>query len=207
LTAFGASHTGRDVLGLGRLVRSPTVATRLNRYVALFRAVNLGPRNKVSMADLRALFADLGAEDVTTYVQSGNVVFRSAAGDPEQLVGAIEERVKRDLGLDVRVLLRTRAQLAKLQSGNPFLRSGIEPSKLHVTFLAETPARAAVCSLDPQVGNPDEFRVVGREVYTHYPNGYGRTKLSNTYFEKQLGVVATTRSWNTVSKLAELAGA
>ncbi len=154
------------------------------------------------MADLRSLLEDLGAEDVATYVQSGNVVFKSGRSAAD-LAKAIERELERGLGLDITVLLRTKGQLAKLVAANPF---GVkEPTKLHVTFLAETPPRARVASLDPDVGGSDEFRVSGREVYLRFPNGYGRSKLSNAYFEKQLGVRATTRNWKTVTTLADLA--
>jgi uncharacterized protein (DUF1697 family) len=180
------------------------VAGRRNTYVALLRGINLGARNKVSMQDLRALFESLGADDVTTYVQSGNVVFRSA--DPAaNLAPEIQRRIQRDLGLDVKVLLRTRAQLAKVVSANPFARGKRDTSMLHVTFLDEKPERARVGALDPERFAPDELRVLGREVYLHCPNGYGRSKLSNAYFEKQLGVAATTRNWKTVTALGELA--
>jgi uncharacterized protein (DUF1697 family) len=176
----------------------------LKTYVALLRGINLGRHKKVSMQELRALFGSLGAEDVATYVQSGNVVFRSADA-PGKLIEAIEKRIRRDLGLDVTVLLRARPQLAKVVSGNPFGRR--ELTKLHVTFLAEKPDRTRVRELDPDISKPDEFRVVGQEIYLCCPNGYGRSKLSNAYFEKQLGVAATTRNWRTVTKLAELARA
>ncbi len=176
------------------------------RYVALLRGINLGGHNKVSMPDLRALFASLGAEDVATYVQSGNVIFTSADG-PGKLTKAIEQRIRRDLGLTVTVVLRTRAQLAKVLTGNPFADDGREPATLHVTFLAEKPDRARVRKLDPARAEPDEFRVIGQEIYLHCPNGYGRSKLTNGYFETQLGVGATTRNWRTVTKLAELASA
>jgi uncharacterized protein (DUF1697 family) len=175
-------------------------------YVALLRGINLGARNKVSMADLRALFGALGAEDVATYVQSGNVVFKSGKRAGE-LVQAIEKRIRRDLGLSVTVVLRTEAQLARVLAGNPFANEGREPTTLHVTFLAEKPDRARVREVDPNRAGPDEFRVVGREVYLHCPNGYGRTKLTNAYFEKQLSVAATTRNWRTVTSIAELAKA
>jgi len=173
--------------------------------VALLRGVNLGSRNKVSMADLRELFVAVGAEDVATYVQSGNVIFKSRDRAPK-LIEAIEKEIRRRLGLDVAVLVRTRAELAKVLAGNPFAKGGNEPATLHVTFLAETPDRARVGKLDPERGGDDEFRVAGREVYLHCPNGYGRSKLTNAYFEKELGVAATTRNWRTVTKLAELAG-
>src|SRR6266545_2085894 len=151
---------------------------------------------------LRTHFDALGAKDVATYVQSGNVVFKSP-GKAAELVQAIEKKISRDLGLNVTVLLRTKTQLARALAGNPF--SGREP-KLHVTFLAATPDRRLVRDLDPTRAKPDEFRVAGREIYLHCPNGYGRSKLTNAYFEKQLGVAATTRNWKTVTKLAELAG-
>jgi uncharacterized protein (DUF1697 family) len=177
---------------------------RPKTYVALLRGINLGARNKVSMADLRELFGGLGAEDVATYVQSGNVVFKSST-DAAGLRDAIEDRISGDLGLDVTVLLRTSAELAKVLARNPFANSGSDPTKLHVTFLAEKPEH--VRELDRKRSEPDDFRVVGREIYLHCPNGYGRSKLTNAYFEKQLDVAATTRNWKTITKLAELANA
>jgi uncharacterized protein (DUF1697 family) len=188
------------------MARGKKTGSSLKTYVALLRGINLGAHNKVSMADLRALFANLGAEDVATYVQSGNVVFRNA-DSPGKLAEAIEKGIRRDLGLDVTVLLRTQRQLAKVVTGNPFADHTSEPTKLHVTFLADKPDRAQVRKLDPMLAEPDEFRVIGQEVYMHLPNGYGRSKLSNAYFEKQLDVRATTRNWRTVTKLAELASA
>jgi uncharacterized protein (DUF1697 family) len=175
----------------------------MKTYFALLRGINLGSQKRVSMADLRGLFEDLGAEDVGTYLQSGNVLFKSADG-AKKLTGAIERRIRRDLGLDVTVLVLTQPQLTKVLGGNPFVKAKKEPTKLHVTFLAEKPARAKVGELDPEHGKPDEFRVVRQQVYLHCPNGYGKSKLTNAYFEKQLGVAATTRNWKTVTKLAEL---
>jgi uncharacterized protein (DUF1697 family) len=179
----------------------------MRTYVALLRGINLGAHNKIAMADLRELFAAVGAEAIATYVQSGNVVFKSSVGSAPKLARAIEERIERDLGLGVKVLLRTNAELAGIAAGNPFDASGTDSATLHVTFLAERPDPARVRGLDPARGQPDEFRVAGREVYLHCPNGYGRSKLTNAYFEKQLGVAATTRNWRTVTKLAELASA
>src|SRR5215218_9292126 len=151
--------------------RASKAGSSLKTCVALLRGINLGARNKVSMADLRALFANLGAEDVATYVQSGNVVFRSgdAAG---KLTEAIEKRIRRDLGLNVTVPLRTRPQLAKVLDAHPFAKE--DPTKLHVTFLAAKPDRALARKLDPKRAEPDQFRVVGQEVYLHCPSGYGR---------------------------------
>ena len=179
----------------------------LRTYVALLRGVNLGARNKVSMADLRALFLDLGHEDVATYVQSGNVIFKTEFGNDAELTKAIEGRIARDLGLSITVVVRTKAQLARVAADNPFVANETEPTKLHVTLLSDAPGRADVSELEATKFAPDEFRLVGKEIYLHTPQGYGRTKLSGAYFEKQLGVAATTRNWRTVTKLAELASA
>jgi len=155
------------------------------------------------MADLRGLFDELGFGDVSTHLQSGNVLFEGK-GSARQLETKLERAIGERLAPGVSVLLRTKAQLARVVTGNPF--ASREISKLHVTFLEKPPPRGRATALDPAVGTPDEFRLVGREIYLHYPGGYGRSKLSNAYFEKQLGVVATTRNWKTVTALAELAG-
>jgi uncharacterized protein (DUF1697 family) len=183
---------------------SDTGSTRRRRFVALLRAVNLASRNRVPMADLRALVEDVGGEDVQTYVQSGNVILRSSRS-ADALGTAIRDEIGRRLGLDIAVLVRTGAQFAKLVSANPFAGPGVDEKTLHVAFLAEAPARARVRELDPAFAAPDLLRVVGREVFLHYPNGYGRTKLTNAALERRLGVAATTRNWRTVTALAELA--
>jgi uncharacterized protein (DUF1697 family) len=178
---------------------------RRQTYAALLCGVNLGSRNKVSMADLGALVAALGYEDVRTYLQSGNVVF--VATEPgATIVRRLEEALARELGVPASVIVRTRTELRRVVDANPFARRERDPKKLLVTFLADTPSRAAVRALDPTEHAPDEFAVVRREVYLHCPNGYGRTKLSNAYFERKLGVAGTNRNWRTVTALAELAG-
>jgi uncharacterized protein (DUF1697 family) len=187
--------------------RANKQGTRLRAYVALLRGINLGARNKVSMADLRELFANLDCQDVSTYVQSGNVLFKSSVAGPADLSQTIEKRIHRELSLSVTVLVRTKEQLAKVVARNPFAADGSDLTKLHVTFLAHLPDRARVRELEAKQFEPDEFRVAGQEIYLRCPNGYGRSKLSNAYFEKRLGVAATTRNWKTVTTLAELASA
>jgi uncharacterized protein (DUF1697 family) len=177
-------------------------------YVSLLRAVNVGGR-KLAMTDLRALFQRLGHDDVVTYVQSGNVVSRAAARSAAAVERAVHEAIAEELGLDVDVLVRTANELRTVHDRNPFLRgpgSAPAPKALHVTFLASRPAAARVRELDDRAFAPDEFRVDGREVFVLCPNGYGRTKITNAWFERKLGVAATTRNWATVTKLVELAG-
>jgi uncharacterized protein (DUF1697 family) len=172
-------------------------------YAALLRGINVSGHNKLPMADLRALLETLGHEEVVTYIQSGNVVFVSSASETK-VAGGIARAIKDEFGFDVPVIVRTRAQLQKVVAGNPYLQDGADPSKLHVTFLAEKPTAAAVGKLDPDRSPPSEFRVKGREIFMFLPEGMGRTKLTIDYFETRLGTSATARNWNTVNKLLEL---
>jgi uncharacterized protein (DUF1697 family) len=174
------------------------------RYAALLRGINLGSHKRIAMADLRDLFADLGAAEVSTYLQSGNVVFESKTS-AKTLAAKAERAIATSLGLEVAVLVRSRTELAKIVAGNPFGKR--DESKLYLTLLARAPSAARIRALDPHANAPDEFRVVGRDVFLHFPGGYGRSKLSNAYFEKHLSVVATTRNWRTVTALAELTAA
>jgi uncharacterized protein (DUF1697 family) len=176
----------------------------MTRHVALLRGINLGARNKILMADLRRLFADLGYGDVETYLQSGNVVFTSEAKDPSRLARDVERRIAHDLDLDVTVLVRTGVDLARLAEKNPFLSREQDLAKLHLTFLADTPEQKRVTGLEKPTGESAEFSLDGREVYLHCPEGYGRTRLNNAFFERRLGVAATTRNWKTVTALRDL---
>jgi uncharacterized protein (DUF1697 family) len=175
-------------------------------YVAMLRGINVAGKNKIKMPDLEALFVGLGHADVTTYIQSGNVVFTGPGRSTSAMASAIEKRIARDLGLDVGVVLRTKSELAKVIAANPFVPGGADFAKLHVTFLAAKPGAALVRAIDDSGFGPDEFRVHGREIYLHCPAGYGKTKLNNTFWERRLKTAATTRNWNTVTKLFELAG-
>ncbi len=167
-------------------------------YIALLRGVNVGGR-KLPMADLRATFDTLGHTEVRTYIQSGNVVFRSGSRSKAAVGSTIEKAIARDSGLDVSVLLRTPAELASIMQRNPYGHDA------YVTFLDDKPAAAKVKAIDPEPYAPDEFAVHGREVFVRCPNGYGRTKINNTFFERRFAIRATTRNWNTVKLLHEWA--
>lgn len=173
-------------------------------HVALLRAVNVGGRTNVSMTDVRRIFADAGAREVTTYAQSGNVVFD--ADDAAAVTRAAERALTELLGGEATIVLRSGAELARVVRDNPFAADASEPKQLHVAFLAEPPDPALVEAIDPDRGGADRFHAAGREVYLYFPNGYGRTKIPAGYFERALRVPATARNWRTVTKLAELAG-
>jgi uncharacterized protein (DUF1697 family) len=172
-------------------------------FVALLRGINVGGKNKVPMADLKSLFTSLGYEDVVTYIQSGNVVFRSPAG-ARKIAADIEKRIAKVFEIPVTVLVRNSAELEAIAKRNPFLKRGSDPSKLHVVLLDRSPKKSAVAELDPERSPPDEFSVHGREIYLLLPNGAGRSKLTIDYFERRLGVRATARNWKTLTKLLEL---
>jgi uncharacterized protein (DUF1697 family) len=141
---------------------------------------------------------------VSTYVQSGNVVFRAQSGDRQALAADLEERIASAFVVSPAVLLRTPAELSEIADANPYLDRESDFLKLHVVFLSAAPAADAVEELDPNRSPPDEFSVRGREIYLHLPNGAGRSKLTIDYFEKRLGVRATARNWKTLTKLIEL---
>lgn len=176
----------------------------MNNCVALLRGINVGGKNKIPMTELKSLFASLGLEDVVTYIQSGNVVFRSPAGDAQDIAAGIQKRIAEDFGFSVTVLLRTPAELGEITECNPFLRGEADLSKLHVVFLDGPPPADGVAQLDPGRSPPDEFSMSGREIYLHLPNGAGRSKLTIDYFERVLGIAATARNWNTLLKLLAL---
>jgi uncharacterized protein (DUF1697 family) len=173
------------------------------RYVALLRGVNVGGK-KLAMSDLKSVLADLGCTEVATYVQSGNAVFTSSM-KRDQLARAIERRLADDLGCSTSVLLRTRAELAKVVKANPFSNAAKEPTLVHVTFLASKVTQKQLDSvIDPDVIAPEEVRAGNGVVYLSLPNGMGRSKLGRISWEKRLKLVATTRNWRTVTALLEM---
>jgi uncharacterized protein (DUF1697 family) len=172
------------------------------RYVSMLRGINVSGHRKVSMPELAALYEGLGFRGARTYVQSGNVVFEGGKNDPTTTAAEIEAAIREQLGIpDVDVIIRTAAELDKIRQGNPFLDSA-DPKTLHVTFFRGKPAANVP---DDGSWKPDEYRVAGQEAFVHCPNGYGRTKLNNTFFEKRFSSRATTRNWKSVTTLAEMA--
>lgn len=175
-------------------------------YIAMLRGINVSGHKIIKMEALRASFAAMGFRDVKTYVQSGNVVFDAGREAAPTIAGKIEKRILRDFGFAVPVFLTTAEKMEETVRRNPFVKKpGIDQSKLHVTFLSGDPPKNAEESLKPLAMKPEEFRILGREIYLYCPNGYGTSKLSNTAIEKKLAVGATTRNWKTVSALLEMA--
>jgi uncharacterized protein (DUF1697 family) len=173
-------------------------------HVALLRAINVGGRNALTMKDLVRLCEAAGCRDVATYIQSGNVVFGASAALARKLPAALARAIQAHARLDVPVILREAGALRDVARANPFLRAGADPAELHVGFLADLPTAAQVAALDPRRSPPDEFAVVGREVYFRFPKGVGKTKLTTTYLDAKLGTTITLRNWRTVHALLDL---
>lgn len=174
--------------------------------ISMLRAVNVGGHHKIKMDVLRDLYVSLKLRDPQTYVQSGNVVFQTNVKDLVLLARRIEQAIEQKFGFRPSVILRTTSELRDAIARNPFAsRSGIEPSRLAVTFLAGEPAAEAGAKLLAIPAAPEELRLDGRELFTYFPNGMARPKLSWALVERTLAIPGTSRNWNTVAKLLELA--
>lgn len=174
--------------------------------ISMLRGVNVGGHNCIKMETLRAMYESLGLRDAQTYVQSGNVVFRTSACDVGSLGKRIEAKIEQTFGFRPGVMVRTTSDLRDVIRRNPFAsRRGLDPRKLLVTFLAADPAPEARAKILGIRADPEELRVDGREVYAYYPNGFGRAKLSAALIERTLNTSGTGRNWNTVTKLLEIA--
>jgi len=171
----------------------------VQRYVGLLRGVNVGGRNKVSMAELRALVESLGYREVRTFIQSGNVIF---AADGPVTAKALESAIAVKFNISVAVVLRTPGELEQVLRENPF--TGADPSNLHVGFMTQRPSAEVVAALDHDRFLPELFAVIGAELYLWLPDGMARTKLPG-YLDRQLRTPTTIRNWRTLNKLAELA--
>ncbi len=176
------------------------------RYVALLRSVNVAGHGRITMQELRSSFEGLRYTDVTTYIQTGNVLFSTGSKSQAGIAAAVEERLAEDFGDSPAVILRSVPDLLRIGGASPYAKAGADSSRHHVTFLATTPAPATLAALTLPPSGRDDLVVDGTEIYVHTPDGYAGTKYTGTFLERRLGVVSTTRNWNTVSKLAALAG-
>jgi uncharacterized protein (DUF1697 family) len=174
------------------------------RQIVLLRGVNLGPRNRVSMPELREALTEAGFQDVETYVQSGNVVLSSTAS-PERVARKCERVIQDRFGLDIDIVVRTRAELAGVVNRNPLAKDATDPKRYQVTFLAAKPDAELVKKLAAAAVEPEQLVHSGRELYAWHPNGVGRSKLAALLAGPRLGITGTSRNWVTVTKLLELA--
>jgi len=178
----------------------------MTTYIALLRAVNLAGINRVAMGDLRDMCATLGLQDACTLLQSGNVVFRSAVSSVEKLERMLQDAAAKELSVSTDFFVRTAAEWKAVIAANPFPdEAKRDPGRLIVMALKDAPARGAVAALQSAIKGREVVRAKGREAFITYPDGQGRSKLTNALIEQKLGTRGTARNWNTVLKLAVLA--
>jgi uncharacterized protein (DUF1697 family) len=174
-------------------------------YVSMLRGINVGGHKRIKMDQLRASFEALGFEQVKTYIQSGNVVFKTTKSSPAVLSRKMEERILKDFGFPVSVISRTADEIAATVGNNPFLKErGIDPERLHVMFLSEVPAPAALKKLVGLIPPPDQARSSDRQIYFYLPNGVSHSVLFKTPVDRMLSVVTTMRNWRTVNALNQM---
>ena len=177
---------------------------RRDKYLALFRGVNVGGKNKLLMKDLAAIFNEAGCQEVQTFIQSGNVIFSYPTKRIEALQVLVCSEIEKRFAFQTQMIVRSCDQLRKIAEGNPFAQENGSENMLHVLFLAGPVNEGGVQKLDPSRSPPDEFIVSGQEIFLRIPNGAGNTKLTNAYFDSKLSAVSTGRNWRTVKRLNEL---
>lgn len=178
----------------------------METYISILRGINVSGHRKIEIASLKKLYQQQGFKDVVTYIQSGNVIFKTDEKTRSGLAETISKAIFEQYQFEVPVIVRTRSELDAVISGNPFLsENDIDPEKLHITFLSHTPDRDKINIIEKLDFLPDRFILTSETLYLYCPAGYGNTKLSNTFFENKLKVTATTRNWKTVNKLFQLA--
>jgi uncharacterized protein (DUF1697 family) len=174
-------------------------------YVALLRAINLGSINKVPMKELALMFADAGCASVTTYIQSGNVVFTAPKGVCDSLCEKMSKQIEKRFGHKPPMMLRTAAQMAGVVRNNPYAKPSADDKTLQVVFLASKPKKKEdIARLDPNRSPGDEYTFRGQEIYLRLPNGMGNSKLTNAYLDSKLQMISTSRNWRTTQTLLEM---
>ncbi len=173
-------------------------------YVALLRGINVGSHNKIKMNDLVRLLESIPLSRVATYIQSGNIIFQSKITSRPVLKDQLQSAINHHFGMDVTVLLRTKVQWQALVANNPFLPAQ-DPAYLHVTLFDRAPDEDLLHEVETIKSDATARRGLHQSIYLYCPQGYGRTKLSNTFLEKKLKLKATTRNWKTVRHLLAMA--
>ena len=177
----------------------------MEKRIAILRGINVGGRRKVLMDDLKKLFLELDFSEISTYIQSGNVIFNDQSSRSNlELSNMIENAILKRYAFEIPVIVRTVSELIQAVSGNPFYNEEEDIDRLYLTFLQEKPLEENRIKTEKYQYSPDEFVIRGKEVFIFCPGPYNKTKLSNSFFENKLKVKATTRNWKTVLKLIAL---
>lgn len=179
----------------------------MNIYISLLRGINVAGKAQIKMTALRAMYEALGFDNVTTYIQSGNVIFGSTETNTSILGKQISAKIEADFGHRVPVTVLTPGELAHIAKQNPFPADpSVNLASVYVTFLAQKPAPFDPSVILDKKKEQEQIVFTDQAVYFYSPTGYGTTKLDNNFLEKKLKVTATTRNWKTTLELIRLAG-
>ena len=177
----------------------------MNQFICLLRGINVSGKNKIKMDLLRQLFIETGFVGVQTYIQSGNVIFQSNLKTTLEISSLISEKIMEMFGFSVPILVLTVEELRNALKNNPFIADLTKDQAfLHLTFLSVVPEKTKIGKILEKQYSPDEFEWNGTVIYLYCPAGYGNTRLTNTFFENKLNVIATTRNWKTANELMKL---
>ncbi len=178
----------------------------MQTYISILRGINVSGHRLIKMDALKKMFEKMGFENVTTYLQSGNVVFQCKEKSCKQLELLISGKIKDTFDFEVPVIVKTEQDLATIHKNNPFINlQNKDIQYLHVTFISDRPTKDSIENICGDFGK-DEFIFLENVIYLFCPTGYGNSKLTNNYFENKLKLTATTRNWKTVSALSGIAG-
>ena len=176
----------------------------METYISILRGINVGGHKLIKMQALTKLYEDLGFKNVKTYIQSGNVIFQTKQTDSTLLEEMISKKITEIFTFEVPIIVTLQKEIAKIHKNNPFIHEKhYDTNLLHVTFLSQKPKQADIAKITGDFGN-DEYIISDKAIYLYCPNGYGNTKLTNTFFENKLKVSATTRNWKTTTELLNM---
>ncbi len=178
----------------------------MTKYISILRGINVSGQNKIKMDALKELYEDLHFTNVQTYIQSGNVVFQCDKSEQKDLALRISQLLQKKFGFDIPVIVLEISELKNIIGRNPYINDqSRDISHLHVTFLASRPDPIDIKIIQQYKSPNEELTLTENAVYLYCPNGYGRTKLTNTFLEKKLKTGATTRNWRTTTELLHIA--
>jgi uncharacterized protein (DUF1697 family) len=175
-------------------------------YISILRGINVSGYKTIKMDALKNMYEGMGFKNVQTYIQSGNVIFQHSETEIKKLEKKIAKKISEQFSFEVPVIVRTLEELNQIVNTNPFIN---DPAKdeahLHVTFLSALPEKNHIEKILEVKYNTDDIAILDKAIYLHCPNGYGNSKLTNTFLEGKLKVVATTRNWKTTKQLLSMA--
>lgn len=178
----------------------------MTTYISILRGINVSGQKLIKMDALRKSYESLGFGNVTTYLQSGNIIFTGKDAEPDELAQTISGQIEKDFGFQVPVIVLSIDKLQQIINGNPFAKeSDKNKTFLHVTFLSSPPDKYDLNTIEEKKQIGEEISVTGNAIYLYCPNGYGRSKLNNNFLEAKLKVIATTRNWKTTHELLKIA--